>query len=158
MRLSKSKFLEEINVKEYPLLCEEEYAYGEWKVKVQPYLQLITKFRNGKERLSSEQIRMALGISSNLWKRFTKMPTLREYMDMDREVMSAKAQMDIVRAVELKPENAVAVKLQAERFDNFYIGEGKGVGNEGVALTFEIVDGKQSDKEIQSRVDIDIEK
>ena len=157
MGLSKKDFLEEINAREYPL-SNEDYAYGEWKNRVEPYLHLITKFRSPEKQITSNKLRLGLGVSSTLWSRFVKMPTFQDYFDSDGEVMSIKAQMDIVRAVGLKPDNAVAVKLQAERFDPFYIEEGKDVGKDGLNFEFKIVDGKQSDEEISKKVNIDIDK
>ncbi len=156
--MTKKQFLKEIDVNERSLQCDEDYAYATWQTKVEPYLTLITKFRNGDRRLSMEKIRLALKVSVYLWDRFVDMPTLREYLDCEGDLMATKAQMDIVRAVELKPDNAVAVKLQAERFDPFYLEEGKGVGEQDNKIVFEIKNGKQTDEEISKRVDIDIEK
>lgn len=152
--MKKNKFLEEIDVREFPLHCDEDYALSVFNSKVEPYLHLISKFRN--EGLSKEKIRIALGVGKMLWKRFEAMPSMEDYIDSERDYMSMKSQMDIVRAVNLKPDNAVAVKLQAERFDPFYIEEGKGLNEGNANIRFEIVDGKESDEEIEKRVDIDI--
>lgn len=152
-----NKFQDEFSQDEKNKDVDVKYAYNVFQEKVKPYLTLITRFRNGEKRLSMEQIRLALGVSHSMWDRFRRMPMMIEFLDSEKDLMTAKVLMDIVRAVNLKPENAVAVKLQAERFDPFYQDNAEKLSKIPTKVVFEVSEGKQSDEEIQARTDIDID-
>ncbi len=151
--MKKSQFKEEIEYNEKPLYCDIDWALAMYHDNVEPFLELITNFRTSDKFLNEDTIRLTLGVSKKLWSVFKRMPTVREYLDLDRDLMSLKAKKDIVRGVKLAPDNGKLLELQAKRFDSFYHEDGKPHG-EDINVRFEFEDASMDDKSIVDKTGI----
>ena len=149
-RMSKLKFIEEMGLNDREIHCDVDYALSVWRDDVEPYLELITHYRNKDKFLNEDIIRMSLGVSKILWSEFKKMPTLRMYLDLEKDIMSMKAKKDIVRGVSLAPDNGKLLELQAKRFDSFYHEDGK-PQNDEIKVKFTVEDGSMSERDIEKK-------
>lgn len=145
--MRKEQFQEEINYNENKLFCSLEYALAMYNENVEPYLELITNYRNSDKFLDEDTIRLVLNLSKKLWSVYKRMPTVRQYLDLDRDLMSMKAKKDIIRGVKLAPDNGKLLELQAKRFDSFYHDDGKPHG-EDIKVSFSFEDASMDEKEI----------
>ena len=151
--MRKKQFIEEMGMEESPIQVDIEYALGLYNNNVEPFLELLTNYRSSDKFLDEDTIRLVLGVPKRLWVRMKKMPTLRKYLDLDKDLMAMKSKRDIVRGVSLAPDNGKLLELQAKRFDSFYHDEGKPQGSD-IKVSFSFDDASMSDKEIIEKTGI----
>jgi len=149
--LDKSEFIKECSVElvdkyRKKLTREEyiEYAYEKYVEKVKPYYQLISSWRigEGDDRSNLNELRIALSLPYTLFEIYKGLTEFREITDLDKNIMSFKAQMDLLEAIEFyKREgkrNAKLIEMQLLRYDKEYKKKDNGGDDSSVPTSINI--------------------
>ena len=129
--MTKEEFYNEIDVKTVEKKYDGDYekyvdrAYNVYKEKLEPNLELITSWRlDNEDAPTLDVLRHVLKIPYTLWDIYKKMPTVRFYLNIDKNLMSLKAQKDLLDAIrDTKQDKKYIAKLyemQMIRYDEKY--------------------------------------
>lgn len=134
-----------------------DYAYKTYMYKLQPYLSLITQWKNDENPPNEEIIRITLDIPKTLWSIYKKFDLIRAHLDLDKSIMKFKAQKNLEEAVNigLKKEQPIAKlhEMQMQRYDDDYNKRKQGEKTEQLPTSVEIKfgNGKMSDDDIKKK-------
>lgn len=136
----------------------KEYIFKQYQVKVEPYLGLITQWKNEENPPNEEIIRITLDVSRPIWGILKKFPYIKAHLDLDKSIMKFKAQQNLEKAIKIGLEDRKPVakfhEMQLQRYDDDYNKrkQGEGVANSlPTRIKIDIEDGSMSDVEIKKK-------
>ena len=110
---------------------DAEYMFIEYNSKVKPYLLVITEFKINGNNILQEEIAVLLGVNKALFSAMKNyFPELDGALNAKRSLMSMKAQLALLKANEIKPENAKTVDIMMRRYDPEYLKKEDAPNNE----------------------------
>ncbi len=151
---NKEKFIEKYDeyfINKYGV--DAEYVYAEYYDKVEPYLSLISKFRQKESAsfLTEKQVREQLRVGNRCWKAMKHgFKDLASVLRAGENLMKFKSEKDLQRAIQLNPENSKPIEMQLTLYNEDYKPKGKEVQVE-MPKTIEIITKsvKKDDKELK---------
>jgi hypothetical protein len=101
---------------------DADFMFVEYYSKVKPYIHLLTETKIDGTKIMQSEIALALGVDKALFGVMKKyFPNLEASLNSKRSIMAFKSQMALIKANELKPENAKTVDIMLRRYDPEYM-------------------------------------
>ena len=131
-----------------------ERLISDFDIYVKPYLGFITSIRTKEGRPNEQKIRKVLQVTHNTWDTLKKLPTFKEYLDLENDYMKYQARKAVVDLVRESP-NAKAVELQLKVFDDEF-GSKKVDGNSlPQKIRVDLFDARMEEEDIHEKAGID---
>lgn len=130
-----------------------ERVLSDFTAKVKPYLGFITTVRTSEGRPNEEKMRKVLQVTNNVWGQLKKLPTFREYLDLDGDYMKYQARKAVIDLVRDDP-SAKAVELQLKVFDPEFGNKKTDVNSLPSKIRVDLYDARLEEDDIQSKAGI----
>lgn len=128
-----------------------DYAYKEYKDKLEPYLHTIGLWKNDKGMTLSD-IRLLLNIGRNTWEILSQLPTVKEYTLKSGDFMETRMEMEFLEAKRENKDNAKFHEMGFKLFHSNY-GDRKDINyNFPKNIELKITGAKMEDEEIDDFV------
>ena len=132
-----------------------DFIYEMYKENVRPYESVITNYlieqRLKGNTLKKKFVSKALGVSYAMFQIMIKVFDLDEIFTTTQSVMGLKAQMDLQKALNLKPSSARLVELGMVRYDDEYKKKDEDTQMQPPKLVFEVIDARISEEELKEK-------
>ena len=133
-----------------------ERLLNDFELYIKPYLGFITSIRTGEGRPNEEKMRKVLQVTHNTWDTLKKLPTFKEYLDLDNDYMKYQARKAVVDLVRENP-NAKAVELQLKVFDDEFGSKKTDATKLPQKIRVDLFDARMEEEEIHSKAGINDE-
>lgn len=130
-----------------------ERVLSDFTAKVKPYLGFITTVRTSEGRPNEEKMRKVLQVTRGVWNQLKKLPTFREYLDLDGDYMKYQARKAVIDLVRDDP-SAKAVELQLKVFDPEFGNKKTDVNSLPSKIRVDLYDARLEEDDIQSKAGI----
>ena len=126
---------------------------SDFTAKVKPYLGFITTVRTQEGRPNEEKMRKVLQVTKGVWSQLKKLPTFREYLDLDGDYMKYQARKAVIDLVRDDP-SAKAVELQLKVFDPEFGNKKTDVNSLPSKIRVDLYDARLEEDDIQEKAGI----
>jgi len=133
-----------------------ERLLNDFELYIKPYLGFITSIRTQEGRPNEEKMRKVLQVTHNTWDTLKKLPTFKEYLDLDNDYMKYQARKAVVDLVRENP-NAKAVELQLKVFDDEFGSKKTDATKLPQKIRVDLFDARMEEEEIHSKAGINDE-
>lgn len=130
-----------------------ERVLSDFTAKVKPYLGFITTVRTQEGRPNEEKMRKVLQVTKGVWGQLKKLPTFREYLDLDGDYMKYQARKAVIDLVRDDP-SAKAVELQLKVFDPEFGNKKTDVNSLPSKIRVDLYDARLEEDDIQEKAGI----
>lgn len=133
-----------------------ERLLNDFELYIKPYLGFITSIRTQEGRPNEEKMRKVLQVTHNTWDTLKKLPTFKEYLDLDNDYMKYQARKAVVDLVRENP-NAKAVELQLKVFDDEFGSKKTDATKLPQKIRVDLFDARMEEEDIHSKAGINDE-
>lgn len=125
----------------------------DYVAKVKPYLGFITSVRTREGKPNEEKVRKVLQVTVSVWDQLKKLPTFREYLDLDGDYMKYQARKAVIDLVRDEP-SAKAVELQLKVFDDEFGNKKVDANSLPQKIRVDLYDARMEEDDIQGKAGI----